>query len=329
MNEEQEQPSEAIVRRIQKLLSLGQGQNNSGEEAAAAMAMAQKMLARYNLDYHTVQAAQVAGGTNVVEEAREQVQVNLSAQYQWQRELWKAIAEANFCWHWVTKVHVQSHLDPKVRVWANRHFLLGRTSNVLMVRMMGEYLCQTIERMVPYKGGQRMSRSAASWRAGCADTLIERIEADAAKARKAQPTDASGTGLSLRTVEDLEYQGNYDAKHGKGAWARQQEWEKQYALVQAERAEQARLRRIEEQKEWDAYLATETPEQKKAREKEEERERLCEARKEARRRYSWRGARASTAREVDYDARDAGRSAGSNISLSRQAGAGVATRRLK
>lgn len=213
------QPDESVIRKIQKLLSLATGGNNSEEESTTAMAMAQKMLARYNLDYHTVQAAQVAGGTNAPEEPRAKTLVEKrSAQYKWQRELWKSIAEANFCWHWVANKQVTSNFNKNLQIIGKRHMLLGRESNLIAVRMMGDYLCDTIERLVPYPRNERLSRSAISWRSGCADRIIERIREQAESSRKIKGSKGSvkTSALSLRDVAQLEHEGNYDARHGKG-----------------------------------------------------------------------------------------------------------------
>src|ERR1022692_3485341 len=89
-----------IISRIKKLLNLAQSPCEA--EATLAMARAQELLAAHNLDYAQVKDTELF--SNQPEEKREKAQVNRSAKYQWQVDLWAAIAEANFCWHWVGNV---------------------------------------------------------------------------------------------------------------------------------------------------------------------------------------------------------------------------------
>jgi hypothetical protein len=322
-------PNETIIRRIQKLLSLATGDNNSEEEAAAAMAMAQKMLAAYNLDFHTVQAAQVAGGASVIEEKREKTLVDTSsAMYKWQRELWKAVAESNFCWHWVTQVWMTNPRNKK-RVYVKRHMLLGSESNVLGVRLMAEYLIATIARLNPYNTQrERMSRSAMSWRAGCADRLAERIREQAAQSVKKSTAPADSTALTLRNVADREYAANYDARYGKGAWADKQKDDAEWEAGAEQRRKEQIEKQAKAQQEWIAYLLKESPQQKKQREREEEKERLKEERANLRYRRSYWNERARESSKIDRSAYEAGSKAGSNINISRQAGAGKAQEEL-
>src|ERR1035438_3258217 len=91
---------DTIAKKIKKLLNLAQ--STCEAEATLAMARAQELLAKYNLDYAQVKDADLSGGQP--EDKREKTQINRSAKYQWQIDLWAAVAEANFCWHWVVDV---------------------------------------------------------------------------------------------------------------------------------------------------------------------------------------------------------------------------------
>lgn len=216
-------PDTNIIRKIQKLFALA---NNPNEhEAAAAMGKAQELLAQYNLDMATIQDA---APLSTPEEPRTKTPVaNRSAMYEWQQQLWKAIAEANFCWHWVANDYSKSNKGVK------RHKILGRESNVISVTLMGGYLCDTIERLLPYSNQERLSRSAVSWRTGCSARLIERIKEQAAKLRT-QP-EANSTALTIFNVAQREYEANYDALYGKGAYAKA----KAYQEKQRDLAKQA------------------------------------------------------------------------------------------
>lgn len=325
-----DQPSESVIRRIQNLLSLAARAEGNEEEAASANAMAQKLLAKHNLDYYQVQQAQVAGGTNVIEEKRDKTLIGYSAMYRWQRDLWKTIAESNFCYHWITERRVPHRRQKERMVLAKRHMLLGRESNVIAVRLMGEYLCDTLERILPYPNTERMSRSAISWRAGCAERLVERIQEQYEAQQKEAKAAASGpsTALTLLDVASREEMANYDAKYGKGAWAEQKKHEAEWKADAPAREAEAKERRVKEEKEWLEYLQTETPQQKARREKEDEKERLREDRESRRWRDKYWRERERESSKTDHGAYSAGRAHGDSISLSKQAGAGTKAKEL-
>lgn len=236
--------SESTIRRIQKLLELGSRTKGNEEEAAAAMKMAQDLLAKHNLDIAVVREQAVAGGTVPEEIKRESKKINRSAQYDWQKSLWRTLAMCNFCWH-----HVQSfqETDGKTRDgWTKfktvrRHVVLGSIENVTMVHLMGDYLCDTIERLLPFTDNRdRLSRDAISWRAGCAARLEQRLRQQRNGRLNTKPDPSAGTGLMIRLqdIENSEYAGNYDFTFGKGAYARLEAGEKQRAeLAKAQPAE--------------------------------------------------------------------------------------------
>jgi hypothetical protein len=56
------------------------------------------------------------------------------------------------------------------------HIFVGRKANVITAQLMYQYLTQTIEDLVPItNNNERLSRSAMSWKEGCADRLCERL----------------------------------------------------------------------------------------------------------------------------------------------------------
>lgn len=260
--------NDTIIRKIQKLLALANNNPNE-QEAASATARVQQLLADYNLELAMVTEARVAGATTATSEAeekREKTRISRSAQYKWQRKLWKTIAESNFCFYWVAEVFEGKRgtksTTSKVRV--KRHMVLGRESNVMSVRILGEYLEDTIERMLPFPNSERLSRSANSWKEGAVDRLCSRIVAKTEEIKRASEAARSSnncTGLVLADVHQREYEANYDAQYGSGAWARkvarEAEWQKQYEeernkeavivapLVETEKERLARIKREE------------------------------------------------------------------------------------
>lgn len=314
---------EQVIRKIQKLLALGQSSNEA--EANLAMARAQELLAKHNLEFEMVKDANVAGGTNAPEEKREKTRINRSAAYAWQRELWRAICEANFCWYTVVECYDGKRETNRTTSQkpVKRHMIIGRESNVIAVKIMGEYLEDTIERILPYPNNERLSRSAHSWKAGCAERLAERIiEQAEARKRASEAPGAESGALVLRSVYEREYQANYDVRYGKGAWAQKLLSDAEWEANREAREKEAQERRERAEREWLEYLQSETPEQKKAREREEAKERLKEARAQERRYRSWENERRKESRKVDWSARESGAKAGNKISLNTQVGAG-------
>lgn len=204
-----------VIARIQKLLSRTKTERGTTEaEADTAMKMAQELMAKHNLDMAVVEAASASKeGATAVERVKEQIKGR--AMYKWQRQLAKYVAEANFCYHliktdqqWVNayyKLDKDAPADNEGKPLAktltreewsalpyvyeqhytrvegrykttHSHIFVGRKSNVITAQLMYQYLTQTIEDLVPIEdNNQRLSRSAMSWKEGCADRLCERL----------------------------------------------------------------------------------------------------------------------------------------------------------
>jgi Protein of unknown function (DUF2786) len=196
-----------IIEKIKKLFAMANSAKNhdgsSNEaEASAAMAKAQELLAKYNLDLHTVQDAATAAGQISAVDKREEAKINRSAMYRWQQQFWKRIAEANYCFHWVSVVREEySGKDSwGERVTKNRkvkrHVILGGEANVAAVIAMGEYLTEVMERELPYTNAERLSNAAVSWREGMAERLAERIEAKMKSLKKNGFAASDGTQVT-------------------------------------------------------------------------------------------------------------------------------------
>ena len=115
--------------------------------------------------------------------------------------------------------------------------VLGRESNVVAVMMMYGFLADVIEELVPWKGKERLCKSAISWREGCASRLIERIDKMAYEMK--HPTSTASEekkvmGMGLVKVVQSEYKLNYDSLYGHGAYARMKQQQKQYEVKKAE-----------------------------------------------------------------------------------------------
>lgn len=312
------------IEQIQKLLNLA-AKNPNQHEAAAATAKAQELLAKYNLDSATVE------GNSDKEGRREELKTD-GGFYSFQRDLWRSVADLNFCLYWTQMYRstASRYVDKytgaksmkktdtnerqKVDVLKYRHALVGRMVNTRTTVVMAEYLQQAIERVTTeYMRNNEtniMSNWAASFRKGLAAGVIEKIEdersAHLAKERKkkrdaerAGHNASTGTSMVLSTYIDSETDANMDFVHGEG-------WSARQAARMAEAARE-REERIAAHTKW----AAENPEE--ARAQEEERKKLA-----GKSRY--RGG-SSPKDNTDYSAYYAGKDQAKQISIHRQADA--------
>lgn len=266
-----EQTQQSIVDKIKKLLALQSSPNEA--EAALAASRVQELLIKYQLDL-TVIREEERSATK-----RERTTLKRSAMYEWQRSLWATIARANFCFHWITEEY-SGRKGGKVK----RHTILGSTVNAITVQMLGEYLCDAIERLLPYPNDLRLSRSAVSWRQGCAQRLEQRIHEQTITAQQQTMQSSTGTEVTVHSLYDREYIANYDALCGEGAYARMM-----------------------------ARRAAEDSENKPVKEETE-----AEQRKRARRMESERNKRRAKLARIDWEAYDQGAQAADSISLNKQ-----------
>jgi hypothetical protein len=297
-----------VVERIQKILALGR-RGGTEAEAAAAMAKAQKLLEEHNLTLAQVDQAQQ--GT-----ARREELAQAGGMYHYQRELWQAVAQLNFCIYFRHGEWIKKRGRNR---WRSKHCFVGRVVNTRSTMAMGTYLEGEIERLCRERlrarvqgwsidateQSQYFSSWAVAFREGVSDRVIRKLAArrrqrladEAERAKKA--AEASGfstsTALTLADVEDREYQANYDHVMGEGA----------YAKKMADRAAEAAERAAEE-KAWAEYAAAHP---------EEARKKEAEMRKQ--RRTS--SGRAPKERRIDMGGYRAGLEAGESVSIDPQA----------
>lgn len=221
--------SKAIVK-IQKLLKLA---NNAGNEAEAAHAanLAQELLAAYNLEMAQIDAATQAGAAEEKTGKRVKDKYERSAMYAYQRQLWKALAEANYCWYEATPVYKENSKGHMMRA-TYHHYIIGREANVITTRLMGDYLETTINRLVPFKPGRDSSKSWISWKEGCVAKLVERLaakrremeEESLRKAEEAAKQPGAEMGITLYDAAKTEADANYLFMHGQEAYERMLSW---------------------------------------------------------------------------------------------------------
>lgn len=309
----------SVIEKIRKLFQMGQRtRGNDGvsneSEAESAMKLAQTLLAKYNLNLSVIQDSEKKAEAQGTTGKRERINIHRSAMYNWQRYLWRNLAEANFCFHWVTRVtEFRWGKDREVK----RHVILGSEVNVAVVQAMGEYLTETIERLVltHYTKAESLSRSANSWREGCAVRLVDRIQERAAKMRREgfNEDGVSCTALAVQDVHEKEYAANYDDRYGVGAYARMKADHVKWEAKAKEREQEAAAARAR-------TLAGETPEQRKQRERDEAKVAAKQAAKNAKdwARYQRRAEKKAARRDLVAYAR--GTKAANSINLDSQLG---------
>jgi hypothetical protein len=243
MNKQQEL-SEGQLKAVDviiKLLNLAAGAGTPAE-AAAATAKAQQLLEQHNLD-----SSIVTGAAAVKEGRREEAMVE-GGFYAFQRELWKEVAELNFCVYWNQKYQSQEVWNGRL-VMKRRHALVGRIVNTRMTVAMATYLQDAIERLTREKilsNEERLSNWAFSFRKGACATIVEklkdrraeRLEAERRALREAAVAaegagHSTGRGLTLAAFSKSEKEANDDFKFGEGYSARK-------AQERAERADMNR-----------------------------------------------------------------------------------------
>lgn len=327
------------VDKIAKLFQLAE-KNPNKEEAAAALAKGQELLAAYNLDMTTIEKNSGEHGKRLDER-------NIGGMYRYQRQLWQHIAELNFCMYWTMNVRVKPGTPQakRGRQWTHEHRLVGRQVNVIATKNMGSYLEGVIKRLCIERMGDEgrdgfYSSWAVAYREGIADAVMQKVrqrrrgqqeeeqrKADEAAERAARAGVSVATALTIKGIEEAEEIANYDFLNGEGAWARRKQREEQHQKEWAERRAREAAAEAEAEKLYAAW-AKANPEE--ARKEEEKARRLARQKehRDANRRYSFRESKPSKADERRHsDAYWSGRDAGKSVSIDPQTGGDSAARR--
>lgn len=95
-----------VIARIQKILSRASTTSGTTEaEADTALKMAQELAMKHNLDLAAIEASAVTNGNPNAPAERVKDELKGRAMYKWQRQLAKYVAEANFCYHLIQERH--------------------------------------------------------------------------------------------------------------------------------------------------------------------------------------------------------------------------------
>lgn len=294
----------AVLEKVEKLLRLAASNPNEAE-AASATAKAQDLLAAYNLDMAAVEENSGGGGKRLQEELA-------GGRFEWQRDLWTAVAELNFCMYFNQYVFLHSDLGTTMEyriveengvrrgrqvrgMWQHQHRIIGRQVNVAATKAMAMYLEGVCDRIVKDRVRNTNERANGRWansyRDGLVNAVIIRIydrraallseeqERRKAELERAAANNLSGassaTALTLSAYVDNEYDANVDFVFGEGTSAK---WA-------AERAAQAAAEREAEE----AYTRWAQANPEKARKQEEERKAKIERDRARRSRSHFKG----------------------------------------
>ena len=249
-----------LIRRIEALLNT---KGCTEAEAEARVAKAQELLEKYNLDLATV------SGTG---NARKDQQ-RKGGLYTWQRNLWKAVAELNFCYYLSIK--------GLGRGTTYQHRLIGSHANVIATEHMAQYLQETVERLAQQWAKDNYYKSvfvreAIAFREGMTSRLSERLrqrreqivtEARQEAERKKQEAhrNAAAPGTTALTIVDVisseaDFNNDYlngwelgtTARNRAEQEARYQAWKREN---EAKRAAMTDEEKAAEKAQLDAWLA--------------------------------------------------------------------------
>lgn len=277
--------SDSVEEKIIKLLGVARDNRGNANEAANALAMAQKLADANNLELSDV------GKTG----GRDDKKINKGL-YVYQRHLYKSMAKLNHCYYFFEE---GTGRGSKYTIR-----LLGSKMNVAMTRNFCDYVEDVANRLVKEEmvpaGHHYFSKQSHEFRDGVVDIMVDRIkqrrEEEEAERRRAKaeqqaraghPSSAGENAIVL--IEDVairEEEANYDHIHGEGAWARKREEERRareeadrrYEAWKAEREQW----KIDNPEEW-AEEQRKSEERMKQYEKDAERKRkAAERRRQAR-----------------------------------------------
>ncbi len=322
--------AEKAVALAEKLLRTA-GRNP--EEAAGYVAKAQEILAAHNLDMAAVEEFGEGGQGKRAEQKLK------GGYFQFQRDLWGAVARLNFCLYW-NQVYVE-----RTKLWVNdggrfarrfkdkrayQHRVVGRQVNVRLTIAMAQYLEEAIERIlrerIEENNEQFRGQWATSFREGAADCITDKIferrqqiiSEQAKAARETQraahaagmPGASTGTGLTLSTLAEQEKAANLDFLYGEGWSAKQSKAAAEY------KARQAAAKKAAEDS-YTAWAAAHPEEVARDKREAEARERKNAAARE--RYYQNHGYREKVSvYKGDYSAFRAGREAAEKIGIDPQ-----------
>lgn len=171
---------QALLAKIEKCLALAR-RGGTEAEADTAMRKVHELLAAHNLSMMDIEAAK--------EKPEDYMWNDLGAAPRpWQRNVYHAIARLYFC-DVLTDRRKRTHSEPRL-------ILIGKPSNVAIVKHMVEYLIPLGDNLALQAGGQdREFRT--SFKNGFSSRINERVTEELRRAKAGQVKDETGRALIL------------------------------------------------------------------------------------------------------------------------------------
>lgn len=189
---------EQILKKVQKLLNLGNNQGATEGERDNAMRMAHGLLAKYNLDMADIESAAEEARETKAGEPREEHTTTFYGR-PWARNVCVSIAKLFFC-HYLYTSHKKA-----TRV---KHYFIGRHSNAITAALMAEFVVKSIMRE-----GNKQKRSEYQGNAwlrsfcwGAAHRVGDRVNKLVAGEDESQ--EGTGTSLVLASYYETEKNAN-------------------------------------------------------------------------------------------------------------------------
>jgi len=208
-----------IIEKVKKLLAMANDSRGNENEANLAMERVQQLLASYNLTMSEVENSPDKNNKTIEDTKRAKTTIHKNAMYKYQ-QLMSYIADSHYCVYFLGERMLYNEKSMK---WNKRkyHVLIGREVNTVTATLMFDYLDNTINKLVNelYPNPLNLTKSAVSWREGCARRLCQRlyerrVERDNKQKEEAQKA-SNGTGLMLLTdIRSNEQDLNNDFYYG-------------------------------------------------------------------------------------------------------------------
>lgn len=323
--------SESIEEKIAKLLRFSADKRGNEAECANAFALAQKLADANNLELMSINTAEKGKSG-----PRDDKKLNKGL-YQYQRTLYRALAEMNHCMIWIEQGTAKGSRY-EIR-------LLGSRLNVTLVRNMADYIEDAANRLVRENMTHvhYFSKAAHLYREGVIDRVVERVKIQRREeeeererqkreeqARQSHPAAAaSGTAIVLMSdVANEERKQNHIHLHGEESWEKIEASERA-AKLRMENARIAREQAAQELAKWEAENPEEAAAKAAAKKAEEEEwNRQWQKQREKRERREqrfyekngyWPGDRQAR-KKTKHDSDDyyRGRNDGGSVSLNKQ-----------
>lgn len=195
-----------IVDKIRKLLALANNNPNE-EEAEVALNMALELM-----EAHNISRAQVEKDTGVTDGTRADEKTK-GGLYKWQVAIWEQVATSNLCKY--------ERVKGTERGAKYEHRVVGRPENVIVSRLMAEYLQDAVEMhgraYAKDRGWNIFAKPAITFREGMAEKICYRLwnkRMERERAARAEAKNTGSTAVALVDAAQAEEDYNNDYLNG-------------------------------------------------------------------------------------------------------------------